>query len=428
MSVRERLTNALFDAGAIMATAGTGLTGLLQGRRGRVRDHVRRRGLDPIPERAGERPCLWLHGVSVGEVLAARRLVEQFVASHPGWDVVISVSTKLGLEAAQNAYPEHLVVSFPLDLSRRVGHAFDRLRPDLIAIVEHDLWPNFLRAASGRGVPVALVNARLSERSAARYRAVSRFMSWPPGELAAVCAQDDASAGRFGELGVPAGRIAVTGNLKFDNAPPPTAEGLREKLGFSDSDWLLVAGSTHEGEDEMALEALRALRESDERTFLVLAPRRTERVAQVARLIESSGFSHALWSSNPRRGADVLLVDTMGELARICGMGDLVFVGGTIAPIGGHSVIEPASLGRAIIIGPHYHKTPHVVDGFRRRDAIEVADGSDSLVKRIRELRADPARTREMGVRARQTVEENLGATARTLEALESLIPAHADT
>lgn len=428
MSVRQRLTNALFDAGAIMATAGTALTGLLRGRRGRVRDHLRRRAFAPIPQREGDAACLWLHGVSVGEVLAARGLVEQFVAAHPGWDVVVSVSTKLGLEAAQNAYPEYLVVSFPLDLSGRVGRAFDRLRPDLIAIVEHDLWPNFLRAACGRGVPVALVNARLSERSAARYRTVSRVLTWPPGELAAICTQDEASAERFAELGVPTDRIEVTGNLKFDNPPPPAADDLRDALGFSDSDWLLVAGSTHEGEDEMALDALRALRESDDRTFLILAPRRTERVAQVARLIQDRGFSHALWSSEPRRGPDVLLVDTMGDLARICGVGDVVFVGGTLAPVGGHSVIEPASLGRAIVIGPHYHKARGVVEDFRRRDAIEVAADSASLVTRIGKLKADPERAREIGARARQTVDENLGATARTLQALESLIPEHADT
>ncbi len=427
MSVRERLTNALFDVGAITAAAGTALTGLLRGRRGRVRDHLRRRAFAPLPERGGEALCLWLHGVSVGEVLAARRLVERFVAARPDWDVVVSVSTKLGLEAALNAYPEHLVVSFPLDLSGRVSRAFDRLRPDLIAIVEHDLWPNFLRAASGRGVPVALVNARLSERSAARYRAVSRLLAWPPGELAMICAQDEASAGRFAELGVGAERIVVTGNLKFDN-PPPTADGLREELGFSDSDWLLVAGSTHEGEEEMALEALQALRKADERTFLVLAPRRTERVPQVARLIENSGFSQALWSSEPQRGADVFLVDTMGDLARICGMGDVVFVGGTIAPVGGHSVIEPASLGRAIIIGPHYHKARQVVEDFHRRDAIEVADGATGLVGRICELKANPERVRELGVRAGRAVEENLGATVRTLEALERLMPDGEDT
>ena len=427
MSIRGRLANAVFDVGAIAATAGTAIVGLLRGRRGRVRDHVRRRGLDPIPEREGDAPCLWLHGVSVGEVLAARRLVERFAAANPGWDVVVSVSTKLGLDAARNAYPEHLVVSFPLDLSGRVGQAFDRLRPTLIAIVEHDLWPNFLRAASGRGVPVALINARLSERSAARYRAVSRVLAWPPGELATICAQDDPSAERFAELGVPAERIAVTGNLKYDN-PPPHAEGLREELGFADSDWLLVAGSTHEGEDEMALDALRALREEDRETFLILAPRRTERIAQVARLIEDSGFTHDRWSARPGRGADVLLVDTMGDLARICGMGDLVFVGGTIAPVGGHSVIEPASLGRAIIIGPHYHKARHVVEDFRRRDAIEVAEDRAALIARIGALKASPERVRELGARARRAVEDNLGATERTLAALERLMPTRADT
>ena len=424
--LRGRLANAIFDAAAIAAAAATAVGGLLRGRRGRVRDHVRRRGLQPIPERPGDRPCLWVHGVSVGEVLAARRLVERFSAVHPDWDVVVSVSTRLGLEAARSAYPDHLVVSYPLDLSGRVRQAFDRLRPDLIAIVEHDLWPNFLRAASGRGVPVVLINARLSERSAARYRAVARVLSWPPGELAAICAQDEASGGRFAELGVPRERIAVTGNLKFDNPPPAGADGLRAALGFTDADWLLVAGSTHEGEDEMALEALRAIRESDEDAFLILAPRRTERIDQVARLIDKSGFSHERWSAKPQRGADVLLVDTMGELARICGMGNVVFVGGTIAPIGGHSVIEPASLGRPIVIGPHYHKARRVVDDFRTRDAIEVADTPAGVIARIRALKANPERARELGARARRAVDQSLGATDRTLEVLERHMPATA--
>jgi 3-deoxy-D-manno-octulosonic-acid transferase len=421
MSFGERVRTSLLDAAAVVATAGTAAAGLLRGRRGRIRDHIRRRGLASVPAREEAGPCLWLHGVSVGEVLAARGLVRGFVDSRTEWDVVVSASTKLGLEAARNAYPDHLVVSFPLDLSGHVQRALARLRPSLVVIVEHDLWPNFLRAAAARNVPVILINARLSERSAGRYRVLSRLIPWPPGELAAICAQDRESADRFVRLGYPAERIRVTGNLKFDNPPPDMALNLRTELGYADSDWVLVAGSTHEGEEEVALEALREAREQDERSFLILAPRRTERVPQVARLISERGFRHALWSSGPGRGPPVLLVDTMGELASIYAAANVVFVGGTVAPIGGHSVIEPAGLGRPIVIGPHYHKARGVVEGFRRRGAIEVADSGADAVRRIGSLRTDPDRARDIGARARRTVEENLGATVRTQEVLEQI-------
>ncbi|MBN1441354.1 MAG: glycosyltransferase, partial [Planctomycetes bacterium] len=297
--------------------------------------------------------------------------------------------------------------------------------PDALVVIEHDIWPNLLRFARAGGAAVALVNARLSPRSLRGYRRLSMVYPWPPRDLDAICAQDEASAANFLRLGFAGEKIHVCGNLKFDNPPPPGAEGVREELGYSSEDWILVAGSTHEGEEEAALDALRAVRDVAPGGWLILVPRRIERSEAIAARIAAEGFTCALRShGRPAEGVkpDVLLVDTIGELARISGAGDVVFVGGTLVPVGGHSVIEPASLGRPVVIGPWYQSSRSVVESFLDREAIIVAEDAAAMVRAVVDLRRDPERARELGRRARRTVEENLGAAERVLEHLGPLL------
>lgn len=411
------LTTLVIDLVYVVLGLVAMLISLLRGRLARTMDHLRRRLFASPPAREGGRRCFWIHGVSVGEVMTVRRLVERLEEALDDWDIVISSSTSAGVEAARKAYERHEVISCPLDLGFTVRRAFDRVRPDAIIIVEHDLWPNLLRYAEAREVPVAIVNAHLSAKSLAGYRRLSMVYRWPPQSLAEICVQDETSAARFRELGFDEERIAVCGNLKFDNSPPDAGE-LRAEIGFDDHDWVFVAGSTHEGEEDAALDALAKLRESDERTFLILVPRRIERAESIERLIDARGYSHARWSVARRKGPDVLLVDTIGDLAKLCAAGDTVFVGGTITPVGGHNVIEPASFAKPVVIGPCYASQKSIIGTFLESEALVVVQDAAELVRRIVELKSDGSLATQLGRRAAEVVERNRGSGDATLSAL----------
>ncbi|MEM7261152.1 MAG: glycosyltransferase N-terminal domain-containing protein [Planctomycetota bacterium] len=389
----------------------------LRGRAAAKWDHVKRRVLAAYPRRDGDRPCLWVHGVSVGEVLAARELVARFRAAKPDWDVVISSSTKLGVEAATKAYTDDIVVSYPMDFSLRVASAFRKLRPAYVLIVEHDLWPNFLAKAKASGVPCALINAKMSEGSASFLAKIRYVFPWPPRHLR-LFTQDGESADRFEALGFE--NVVRSGSLKFDGPVPAGSEGLRGERGYAADDWIFLAGSTHEGEEEAALDAFALLKRQSDNLRLILVPRRIERTQDVAKFVEASGFTCGLWSEGAGRDVDVVVVDTMGELAKISGMADAVFVGGTLAPVGGHNVIEPAVLGKPVLVGPHFFNAKDVVRRFVERDAIVVVQSSADLTSEVSKLRAEPDRARSLGERAAEVVKENLGATERVLQSILS--------
>ncbi len=416
---------ALVGLDAVYSVAGitTLLVGSLRGGFAKAWDHVRRRVLHPIPVRSSDRPCLWVHGVSVGEVLAARSLVQRWEAAHPDWDVVVSASTRLGLEAAQRAYPGALVVSYPFDFSWRVRAAFRQLRPDLIVVVEHDLWPGFLSAARTRNVPVVLVNARLSDHSSRRLRRLAPIVRWPPRSIVRIATQEEDSAIRFRDLGFPPGDVVATGNLKFHTPAPPESGRVRADLGLTDDAFVLLASSTHHPEEEAVLDAFARLREADDSAVLIMAPRRIERTEEVESRIAKRGWSLVRWSACPAPDADVILVDTIGDLARITGAADVVFVGGSLAPVGGHSVIEPASYGKPAIIGPHVFNARSVVREFLDRDALVQVDSAEALAAEVVRLHASGDAARAMGTAARDVVEENRGATERVLGILDSLAP-----
>ncbi len=428
-------------------------------RGGRVIDHWRRR-TGRVERRSSDRPCVWIHGVSVGEILSARGILAQLESEFPDWEIVLSTTTRAGLAAARRHYPHHRVISYPFDFSFLVRRAFRRIRPNLVVIVEHELWPNFLRLAGSRGVPVVLVNARLSERSRQGYRWLSRIFRWPPRSVVHICAEDETSARGFEELGVERERVTVTGNLKFDSS---SAAGVctRRELGLSPENWTFVAGSTHHGEEDIVIESFCKLREEDSRARLVLAPRRTDRTSEISRAIRRRGLRPVLWSKLARSnrairqsrtngtvldsppGApaaplnghasasfqplslaadEVLLVDTVGDLPRIAGSGDVVFVGGSLIPFGGHNVIEPARHGCPVLIGPHYGSFRQIVSSFLADRAMLVVQDRNELLARLRDLRSNPDKAQGMGARARATVARNVGASARTFAALHPIV------
>lgn len=419
---------------------------LLSGKRSRVFDHIPRRSKD-LPARLGNKRCLWVHGVSVGEILSARHFLARFAEEFPDWEIVLSTTTRAGLEMGRRYYPDVQVVSYPFDVSCLVKRAFDRIRPDLVLIVEHELWPNFLWHAHSRRVPVAIVNGRMSERSLRGYKWLSRFATWPPPGIVSICVEDSVSADGFRRLGVAPERIHVTGNFKFDN----TAHGVlggREELGLNGSDWVLVGASTHRGEEDMLLDSFAALYREDKRSRLVIAPRHVDRIDEITALIRRRGFDVLRWShlarngngaaagnhkgGEPRQGSprlwqqkgrgEVLLVDTMGDLDRISAAGDVVFVGGSLVPFGGHNVISPAGTGCSVVIGPHHANFRSVVSAFLDHDALLVATDAEDLSRKILELKRDPDRARGMARRASQTVALHAGASDRTLDVLQPLI------
>lgn len=427
--------------------------------RGRLMmDHLRRQTRD-IPIRTGSRPCVWVHGVSVGEILSARGLLKKISEEYPEWELVLSTTTRAGIEAGKKHYPDRQVISYPFDMSFLVRRAFDRIRPDLVIIVEHELWPNFLGHAESRKVPVIIVNGRLSERSLRGYRWLSRVIAWPPRGVVQICAEDETSARGFCELGVDPSRVRVTGNIKFDNTleTPPCR---RDELGLRTEDWVLVAGSTHVGEEELLIDSFCKLCAQDPRARLVLAPRRVERTAEISRALERRGLQPVLFSHlvdgvgeghgigrsdrhglRRSRGApayngngggtlrgraldqdQVLLIDTVGELHRISAASDVVFVGGSLVPFGGHNIIEPASLGRPVVVGPHHENFRQVVASFRDDEALVVVKNRAELLSKLRFLQANPEQAHQLGQRAAATVARNVGASQRTFDAIRPLI------
>jgi len=413
----------------------------------RVIEHFREQ-VRAVPPREGNRHCVWVHGVSVGEILSARDFLSKFCKEFPDWEVVLSTTTRAGLEAGRRHYPGTRVISYPFDLSHLVRRAFERIRPDAVIIIEHELWPNFLWHAQARGAPVAIINGRLSERSLKGYQRLSRLVAWPPPGVVSFCVEDEVSAEGFRRLGVAPERIRVTGNLKFDNTPHPLPQ-VREELGLKGTDWVLLGASTHKGEEDMLLDSFEPVHHEDNQARLIIVPRHVERADNLVDHMRRRGFEVLRWSHcasqpvpgtvstppAPSAGAawprlvpwsnnghpEVLLVDTVGDLDRILPAADVVFVGGSMVPFGGHNVIAPAGIGRPVVIGPHYKSFSSVVSAFLSRDALLVAKDGGDLARKLQELKRDPARAEGIGRRACETVQERAGASERTLEVLRPL-------
>ena len=394
--------------------------------RPRGRRHVAglRERLGACPPRRGARPCLWIHGVSVGEIRAAGTLVEALERALPEWEIALSTTTATGHEVARGAHPGKRVFFFPVDFSWSVRRVFDAIRPDAVLLVELEVWPNFLHEASRRRVPVVIVNGRISERSFRRFRLLRRLFD-PLSRLGPLCVQTDVYAQRFRELGVPAQQIHVTGSVKYDQlsptAAPPDGDAVRADLGLGAGDRVLMGGSTHPGEEEALVAAFQALRGGAAALRLVLVPRHNERTDEVARLLERAGLRAVRRSAQPPERPplardEVLLVDTVGELGRLYAAADVVFVGGSLIPHGGQNVLEPVLLGKPTLLGPHYGNFREPVERLLAADGARLVDSAEALVAEVRGLLAAPGEAAALGERGRAALREAQGATARTAE------------
>ncbi|MBI3006777.1 MAG: 3-deoxy-D-manno-octulosonic acid transferase [candidate division NC10 bacterium] len=377
----------------------------------------------------GMRP-VWLHAVSVGEVLAVSGLVRALRERRPDIPVLVSTVTETGQAVAVERLGEaHSRIYFPFDLPGCVRRALEAIRPRLVLLAETEIWPNFLRACGERAIPVVLVNGRISPRSFPRYRLARPFLRRVVQDITLYLMQGEADAERLRALGAPAERIRVMGNLKYDLrvAPVSAAErrAWRASVGIPGEASVLVAGSTHGGEEEGALAALSRLRELAPDARLILAPRHPERFQEAEAAAAAAGLACGRWSARPFPSGfqpPVILVDTVGELGRLYALGTVVFVGGSLTPVGGHNILEPAQHACPILFGPHMANFAEMAEAFLAEGAaLQVQDGA-GLTAAVVALVRDPAAAKRLGEAAAVLLERHRGATARAVAALEALL------
>jgi 3-deoxy-D-manno-octulosonic-acid transferase len=382
-----------------------------------------------------ERPVLWLHAVSVGEVGVCCQLICALQPHLPGFQVLVSTTTSTGMAELQRLLPPQIQrIYYPVDFPGAVRRAMRAIQPRAIVLVEAELWPNFLWQAGDVRCPLFLVNARISPRSLRNYQRFGFFFRPLFAQFRAVGCQQPDDARRMIEIGFRPGAVRVTGNLKFDAAQAAPRAGLDvpallRRIGVGEKAMLLVAGSTHAGEEAILAELLPRLRRRFPDLFLILAPRHFERAAEVARELERRGIQFIRRTDIPDGGPmapgrfDCLLVNSTGELKFFYEQATVVFVGKSLTAIGGQNPIEPAALGKPVLFGPHMENFASAAQAFvAGQAAAQVADAA-ALETALAELLSDERHRAGLGARARQIVQQNLGATERTVRLILDGLP-----
>ena len=391
--------------------------------RGRWRRLGERFGLGPPVQ---GRP-VWIHAASVGEVQIAAVLVKGLRERFADIPVLVTAFTPTGRDRAQALGPLLTARCLPYDLPGSVRRFLDRAQPRLAVMLETELWPTFYRQCRQRGVPLLIANARLSARSTRRYRLLGALFREALA-MATVAAQSEADSERFLSIGANADRMHVTGNLKFDftAAPDVPARGKRLRAHYAADRPLWVAGSTHEGEERVVLEAHRQVREVHPRALLALAPRHPSRFAEVAALLRARDIDFARHSQpvpvEAAGAAEVLLLDTLGELCDFYAAADAAFVGGSLVPVGGHNLLEPASLGVPLLSGPHQFNSAEVARLLAERGGVAIVHDAGELAARLDAWLSDEGERERIGAIGRAVVEENRGALQRALRRIEPLL------
>lgn len=396
-----------------------------------------RMGYLPVSFNMDADHSIWIHAVSVGEVLTARPLISDLKRRYPELRMFLSTTTLAGQQLARRNVPDvDAVFYFPFDLGIFVRRTLDLVRPRLFVMMETEIWPNLLRECRRRGVKTAVANGRLSPRSFPRYRLVRLLMRRVLDDIDSFCVQSEESARRFIELGANPGRVVVTGSLKFDSLDlPSTAPQARARdrvlryFRMPPSRQVIMAGSTMKGEEVAVLRAFRSVRASAPSALLILAPRNPERFAEVEQLARSEGWKVARRSdlaidAEPR--VDVVLLDSIGELATLYQVATVVFVGGSLVATGGHNVLEPAVFGKPIVFGPHMENFFEIADTFVSNGGGVQVSGARELEDVFVSLMSDPVRRARLGAAARALVEANRGAKEKSVSVLAALLPREA--
>lgn len=368
----------------------------------------------------------WIHAVSVGEVLAARALIAPLKERFPDAQVFVSATTITGHAVARSSLRGVDGVFYaPFDWVGPVRRTLRRLRPELLVLMETEIWPNLIHEAKQHGARVALVNGRLSPRSFSRYRRIRAFMARVLSDVDLFLMQGEAHAQRVRELGAPAERVRVLGNLKFDAVEAPPLAGLASLFARRHGAPVWVAGSTVAGEEEMVLSAYRRVREQIPQAGLIMAPRHPERFAEVPPLVEAAGFRCVRRSALGPEGwqnGSVVLLDTLGELAQVYPFAAVVFVGGSLVPAGGHNILEAAMAGKAVVVGPHMENFQEIAEQFRSDEALAQVHSAEDLAQQVLSLLTDDVRRERMGAKARALVARNRGGVRATVHALAGLV------
>jgi len=364
-----------------------------------------------IDAMAGQRP-IWFHAASVGEVIASQKLLEGIRERFPGRRLLVSTFTPTGNEAAKEKLKADGVIFLPLDFPWAVNRAVKKVNPSTLILMETELWPNLIRKAGSMGIPVVLVNGRISDTSYGKYWFISPLLKKVFESITLFLMQSEGDAGRVITLGAEQSKVTVTGNIKFDLKPAD------KDIGFMDN-WggpVLLAGSTHKGEDAPILDIYKGLRERYPALKLVLAPRHLDRVREVEGILKEKGLQFVRRSEvSEKIELPILLLDTLGELATFYKYGTIVFIGGSLIPVGGHNPLEPALYGKPVLFGPHMENFRDSARILEESGGGARVDNPEGLNNRIDRLLSDIDLRQTMGNNARQAVLKNQGATERTM-------------
>ncbi|MCX5680321.1 MAG: 3-deoxy-D-manno-octulosonic acid transferase [Candidatus Omnitrophica bacterium] len=374
--------------------------------------------------------AIWIQAVSVGEVAACRGLVDRLKIVFPDRKVLLSTITKTGNDLARKLFGnDAVIIYFPLDLSWIVKKAVSLVNPSLYIMIETEIWPNMIREVSLRGIPSAIVNGRISDRSFGKYKLAKPFLSKTMKRIGVFCMQSLQDAERIIGLGAPKERVRVTGNMKFDadvSVDIGRSEYIKRSMGMADSDTLLVAGSTHKGEEVIVLQVFKKLSAEFPRLKLLIAPRHIERTGEVEEAIKSFGLTSVRFSSicgtqDLKRAPQIFILDSIGKLRDIYSISTIVFMGGSLVPHGGQNPIEPAALGKPVIFGPYMFNFREITAAFLDNGAAILVKESEELFDSIKMLLTAPERLSEMTRCAGLAITEKRGATQRNMKELESL-------
>jgi 3-deoxy-D-manno-octulosonic-acid transferase len=372
----------------------------------------------------GKHP-LWLHSVSVGEAVVGSILVSKLLARHPGLPVVVSTVTPTGRKVAEERIAHaDAYLYFPLDFPGPVARALTAVAPRLVLLTEGEIWPNFVEACHLRKVPVLLVNGRLSRGSFRRYQMVKSLFRRVLEQVSLFCMRGQEDADRIVGLGADPDRVVVTGNMKYDDETPDgqLPGHLTAVAGLIDGRPVWVAGSTHRGEESLILQAFREVRKEAPESLLMLAPRHPERVPEVETLLRAVGLSFVRRSQLTEGSSElppVILVDTMGELGHLYGFATVVFVGGSLVPVGGHNILEPARYRRPILFGPYMDNFAEVAEAFLEEGMPHQVRDTPEMAARVLKLFRDPGAANQMGEAGYRVLSRNRGAADRTVTLIE---------
>jgi 3-deoxy-D-manno-octulosonic-acid transferase len=381
-----------------------------------------------------EKKCIWLHAVSVGEVNAAKTIIEELKKTFPDFEIVISTTTDTGFARATNIFGEKFeVFYFPLDFSLIMRRVFRNIRPSICLLMEQEVWPNFVHFAQQSNIPVVVVNGRISDKAFARYKKLKLISGIIYRKVTLILTQTDEYAQRFRELGCPDERVIVTGSLKYDTAQTEDkvdgADALAAQLNIT-NERLWVAGATGPGEEKILLDVFKNLtsRQQFKDLRLAIVPRKPERFDEVALLIKDAGFDFVRYSTIKNADAKcpdktpVILGDTMGDLRKFYSLSTIIFVGRSLVPMGGSDMMEAAALGKCTIFGPHAFNFRQTVDALLKDEGAVMVKDEQDLLQAMQKCLSEPDFAQEIAKNGQEVIKKNQGATKKTIEQIAKFL------